>query len=78
MMQRIMYSEPTLPGLPALALVRQPSPDDVEVADRNEEMAMARYRTSRDLLDIAEAAQRRAEAIARLEYSLRRVQPEAA
>jgi hypothetical protein len=78
MLPPIMFPEPTPNVIPALALVRQSSPDDVEEADRIEEMAMARYRTSRDLLDIAEAAERRAEAMARLEYSLRRGHSEAA
>jgi hypothetical protein len=78
MLRRVMFPEPMPPATPALALVRQPDPDLVEEADRIEELAMARYRTSRDLVDIADAAQRRAEAIARLEYTLRRVHPEAA
>jgi hypothetical protein len=73
-----MLHEPTPDRSAALSLVRQPSSFLVEEADRSEQAALARYRTSRDLLDIAEAAQRRAEAIARLEHSLRRVHPEAA
>ena len=74
----VMFPKPTPPVTATLALVRQSSDDLVEEADRFEQVAMARYRTSRDLDDIAEAAQRRAEAIARLEHSLRRVHPEAA
>lgn len=74
----IMLPEPTTPVTAALALVRQTSADLVEEADRHEQAAVARYRTSRGLVDIAEAAQRRADAIARLEHSLRRVDPEAA
>jgi hypothetical protein len=73
-----MFPEPTPQSPAALALVRQPSSFLVEEADRCEQAAMVRYRTSRDLVDIAEAAQRRAEAIVRLEHSLRRVHPEAA
>ena len=77
-MPSVMLPEPTTPVTAALALVRQTSADLVEEADRHEQAAVARYRTSRDLVDIAQAAQRRAEAIARLEHSLRRVDPEAA
>ena len=70
--------EPTPPVTTVLALV-PPSPDDlVEEVDRRERAAVARYLTSRQLVDIAETALRRAEALARLEHSLRRIDAEAA
>jgi hypothetical protein len=66
------------PAPAALALVR-PSPAVLaEEADRREEASVARYLTSRRFAEIAETARLRAEAIARLEHSLRRVGPEAA
>ncbi len=49
-----------------------------EAADHREEAAVARYLTSRTFVEIAELAQRRADAIARLELSLRRVDADAA
>ena len=49
-----------------------------EEANHREDAAVARYLTSRTFAEIAESAQRRADAIARLELSLRHVDSEAA
>jgi hypothetical protein len=70
--------EPTPSPVPALVVVPPSSTHLVEEADRSEQAAMARYMTARHLVDIAEAAVRRADALARLEHSLRTVHPEAA
>jgi hypothetical protein len=47
-------------------------------ADLRESTAVARYLTSRTFAEIADSACRRADAIARLEHSLRRVDADAA
>lgn len=80
MMQRIMRPFEQLPPPPTAraALAAYVPGFLAEEADHREEAAVSRYLTSRTFAEIAESAHRRADAFARLEHSLRRVDAEAA